>query len=114
LTGGSVTLTDDFLESNSAIGGNGITGGSGFGGIMYADAGATVTLCSDTVEFNKATWGGVGYPYGHGAGGGLYIAPKTTVYLDPITVTNTINNTDSSGTNGKTANIDGAYVLQNC
>jgi hypothetical protein len=29
-------------------------------------------------------------------------------------VANTLNNTDSSGTNGSTAIIDGTYILQNC
>jgi hypothetical protein len=36
------------------------------------------------------------------------------VYTDSFTVANTLNNTDSSGTNGSPANIDGTYILQNC
>jgi hypothetical protein len=36
------------------------------------------------------------------------------VYIDTSTVNNTINNADSSGLNGPTANIDGTYILQNC
>jgi hypothetical protein len=47
---------------------------------------------------------------GRGEGGGIYIASSTTVYLDAFTVANTINNADSSGTNGTTANIDGTYI----
>jgi hypothetical protein len=34
--------------------------------------------------------------------------------MDSFTVANMINNTDSSGLNGSTANIDGAYILKNC
>jgi hypothetical protein len=49
-----------------------------------------------------------------GAGGGIDIASGTTVYIDSFTVANTINNTDISGLNGRTANIDGMYILQNC
>jgi hypothetical protein len=36
------------------------------------------------------------------------------VYIDAFTVANTVNNTDGSGLNGTTANIDGTYILQNC
>jgi hypothetical protein len=57
---------------------------------------------------------------GYGGGGGIYIAGATVIIdlakvdaLDPTLVT---NNTDSSGTNGSTANIDnqGTLVAQNC
>ena len=41
----------------------------------------------------------------------MYIVPGATVYLDSFTVANTINNTDNSGLNGPTANIDGTYTL---
>jgi hypothetical protein len=119
VAGGSVTLTSDVLENNSAVGGRGGTGcpsgagGNGLGGGLYVGGGAIVTLCSDTIEFNVAS-GGSGAPSGQGEGGGFYIVPKTTVYLDTFTVANTLNNTDSSGTNGTTANIDGSYILQHC
>ena len=33
--------------------------------------------------------------------------------MDTFTQANTTNNTDSSGTNGSTANIDGTYILTN-
>ena len=46
-----------------------------------------------------------------GEGGGLYIASGATVYLDSFTVANTINNTDWTGLNRHTANIDGTYIL---
>jgi hypothetical protein len=122
VAGGSVTLTSDVLENNSAVGGRGETGcpsgagGNGLGGGLYVGAGAIVTMCSDTIAFNVASGGagGSGAPSGQGEGGGIYIASKTTVYLDAFTVSNALNNTDSSGTNGTTANIDGSYVLQPC
>jgi hypothetical protein len=34
--------------------------------------------------------------------------------MDMFTVANTINNTDNSGTNGSTANIDGTAILKTC
>ncbi len=92
----TVTLANDTVESNSAkLGGGGIWVNSG-----------TVTLANDTVESNTAS-GTAGY------GGGIYIVSGATVYLDSFTVANTINNTDNSGLNGSTANIDGTYILQN-
>ena len=61
-----------------------------------------MTLTNDTVESNTASYG---------LGGGLYIVSTAIVYLDSFTVANTINNTDDSGLNGRTANIDGRYIL---
>jgi hypothetical protein len=71
--------------------------------------GGTVTLCGDTVQANSAT----------GLGGGLYIASGATVYIDtaavdPVDPTVITNNTDQTGTNGSTANIDGTYIPHNC
>jgi hypothetical protein len=51
---------------------------------------------------------------GDGRGGGIYIASGATVYLDSLTVANTINNTDAHGLNSSTANIVGTYILKNC
>jgi hypothetical protein len=51
------------------------------------------------------------YPTPAAYGGGIYIATGATVYLHAFTVANTINNTDESGLNGLTANIDGTYTL---
>jgi hypothetical protein len=48
-----------------------------------------------------------------GYGGGIYIVSGVTVYTDSFTGPNTLNNTDSLGTNGSTANIDGSYILEN-
>jgi hypothetical protein len=96
VAGGMVTLSNDTVDSNSACGPLHV-----FGGGLYV-AGGMVTLSNDTVDSNSV--------YG-GLGGGIYIESGATVYLDPFTVANTINNTDSSGTNGSTANIDGTYTL---
>ena len=97
--GGTVTLSDDTVQSNSTFG-NG-------GGILIT--GGTVTLCGDTVQANSAT----------GLGGGMYIASGATVYIDTAAVdsvdpTVVSNNTDSYGMNSSTANIDGSYIPQNC
>ena len=88
------------------------------GGGMYIASKATATLCNDTVESNSARSGDV-VAAGLTDGGGIYIATGATVFIDlakvdavdPTVVT---NNTDNSGLNGSTANIDGAYILQNC
>ena len=115
--GGTVTLCGDTLEGNAAVGGSacnggcGLNGGNAYGGGVYA-AGASVTLSNDTVEFNAAR--GDGANLGQGFGGGIYIVSRATVYIDSFTVAHTINNTDSSGLNGPTANINGTYILQNC
>jgi hypothetical protein len=74
---------------------------------MDFESGAIVTLCTVTVEFNTAT-GGTGTTNGTGYGGGIYIS-NCVVYIDAFTVNNAINNTDGSGLNGTTANIDGPY-----
>jgi hypothetical protein len=97
---GTVTLSNDTVENNVAIGWN-IT----LGGGIYIASKAAVTLCNDTVESNTV------YSVG---GGGIYIESGATVYIDSFTVANTINNTDSSGLNSSTANIDGSYILRNC
>jgi hypothetical protein len=107
---GNVTLSGDTIDSNVAGGlkNYSLVDPSGFGGGIYVASG-TVTLCSDTIEANTASLN-----YGASLGGGVYIPSGATVYIDSFTVAHTINNTDSSGTNGSTANIDGTYILQNC
>jgi len=99
-----VTLQGDTIESNS------VTYGWG-GGLYIAAYGVgddVVTLQGDTIESNSANSPA---PGNSGWGGGIYIASEATVYLDRFTVANTINNTDSTGLNGSTANIDGTYIL---
>ncbi len=113
LGSGTATLSNDTLESNTTNGG---TTYGGYGGGLYIDIGGifgpggpgssgiptTVTLSNDTIEGNSA----------HDGGGGIYIWSGATAYLDSFTLANTINNTDSSGLNGPTANIVGTYSLQ--
>jgi hypothetical protein len=108
VAGGNVTLSSDTVDSNQANGGH-YSPASAYGGGLFVAAGATVNLCNDTVQSNTA-----GLLINLGLGGGIYIAAGGTAYLDSFTVTNTINNTDHSGLNGSTANIDGTYILQNC
>jgi hypothetical protein len=91
------------VQYNLATGGDfGIFVYNGLGGGLYV-AGGTVSLCSDTIEFNTAA-DASGYS---GQGGGLYIASGATVYLD--TLTQIINNTASID-----PNIYGSYTLQAC
>ncbi len=101
---GTVDLTNDTVESNTAT----------YGGGLCIAAG-TVTLTNCTVQSNTATYGGGLYvgavTLTNGSDTGVYTVSGATVYLDPNTFANTINNTDSSGTNGRTANIDGKYIL---
>ncbi len=100
--GEKLTLTNDTVESNTA----GIYGVA-YGGGLYVGSGGgvgTVTLTNDTIEFNSC-----GPVTGAYLGGGIYISSGATVFLDSFTVANTINNTDDSGLNGSTANIDGSY-----
>jgi hypothetical protein len=109
VAGGSATLSNDTLQSNSANFFVLTVGlGYGAGGGIYV-AGGSATLCNDIIESNSA-----GDSYVPGYGGGIYIASGATVYIDSFTVAHTINNTDSSGLNGSTANIDGTYIPQNC
>jgi len=104
----SATLTNCTVQGNSAMPFGYVYGSGGVaeGGGLYIAYGATLTLKSDTVESNSSRAASV---YG-GHGGGLYIASGATVYLDPFTIANTIDNTDSTGTNTSTANIDGTYI----
>ena len=115
LTAGTVTLSNDTMTDNSANPGP----GGGFpnltqaeGGGIYIASQATATLCNDRVESNSSS--SSVYGFSPTDGGGIYIASGATVYIDSFTVANTINNTDSSGLNGSTANIDGSYILHSC
>jgi hypothetical protein len=92
------------------------------GGGIYVASTATATFCNDTVESNSASSGPEVSSANVTGGGGIYIAPGATVFidlakvdgLDPTVVT---NNTDNSNfTNGSTDNIDnqGKLIIQNC
>ena len=112
---GSVTLSNDSAAGNaaSASESNSLIVPLAAGGGIYIASEATATLCNDTVQSNSASNPGSGV-VGQAVGGGIYIESGATVYMDMFTVANTINNTDNSGTNGSTANIDGTAILQNC
>jgi hypothetical protein len=121
---GTVTLSGDTIEFNTVTGGlNNAPGGlagNGYGGGLYIAAG-TVTLCNDTVSSNTAAGGAGtnGAASGQGFSGGIFMETAPKVYIDSSAVDNkdpTVvnNNTDSSGLNGSTANIDGTYILKNC
>jgi fibronectin-binding autotransporter adhesin len=99
---GTATLSNDTVESNTVEGG---LAGSYGGGLYFY--GGTATLSNDTVESNTASKEHTTAAYG----GGIYIGGACAITLDPFTVANTINNTDGSGLNGTTANIDGTYKL---
>jgi hypothetical protein len=89
---GTATLSGDTVNGNLA----GAPSITGYGGGMYLVAAAKVTLCNDTVQNNTAI----------GSSGGGIAIYKATVYIDSITVTNTINNI--------LGNIGGEYILHNC
>jgi hypothetical protein len=103
----TVSLSSGTVQNNSAIGGfsiaNNLEFAEAFGGGLYV-TGGTLTLSNDTVQYNSATVTD-GYD---GRGGGIYIVSGATVSIDTFTAANTINNTDSSGFNQGTANIDRA------
>jgi hypothetical protein len=125
IAGGTANLTGVTLSGDQALGGWGGNGppllagtpgidGSAYGGGLCAGSGS-VTLCTDTVQGNTAQPGHPGLEStGAGYGGGIYIDPSASAYLNSFTQANTINNTDSSVLNGSTANIDGTYILRNC
>ena len=109
-----VSLDGDTLSFNTAQGG--ATGGVGEGGGIYiapvnnlqyvdTDDVIDVYLDGDTLSFNTAQGGAAG------EGGGVFIGTGASEFIDTSTLANTINNTDSSGLNGPTANIDGTYTL---
>ena len=115
-SGVTLNLTNATLDGNAATltnVGEGVAGGGAYGGGLFL-YGGTATLTSCIVQGNSASDSPVS-SVTTGEGGGIYIYPGypvATVYLDSFTVANTINNTDESGLNGSTANIDGTYLLQ--
>jgi hypothetical protein len=86
---GSLSVSGSALSSNSA----------NYEGAGMFISGGTVALASDTIGSNTAT----------SDGGGIYIAAGAAVSIDAFTVADTINNTDGSGLNRPTANIDVSY-----
>lgn len=99
MIGGTATLTGCSFTDNLVLspGPN-----AGFGGGVYVSGRSTLTLTGCTLSQNAVKY----------RGGGIYINSGATVTLDSATVADTINNTDGTGANGRTANIDGTYILQ--
>ena len=86
MAAGTVTLCNDTVQSNSALGGLQNAPGQGFGGGIYIVSGATVYIDAANVD-NK----------------------------DPTVVNNNTDSSGMSTTPySSTANIDGTYILQNC
>jgi hypothetical protein len=121
VAGGTVTLNADTVgnqgsygdSSNVAQGPSLSPTGRGYGGGLYM-AGGNVTLTNDSIRFNVAGGyfgGGVAWGGGYGSfgyGGGIFVAPGATVYLDSFTAANTYGNIANWY-----ANIDGKYILRN-
>ncbi len=130
--GGTASLTNVQVSSNTAQGGNGANGGlrpdywgggggtvvpggdggEGWGGGIYAEA-STVTLRNCSVDHNSAVGGKGGTSpkglpksnNGEGLGGGLMVM-DAVLYLDPFTVAHLLNNTAD-----RYPNIYGTYTL---
>ena len=117
VSGGTLVLATVTLSSNTAQGGNCTSGENGFAGNGNGGAlqvnGGTVSVTNTTVSSNTAQGGTPSDDGGFGSGGGLYITSPAIVYLDSFTVAHTSNNTDSTGLNGTSANIDGGYSVLN-
>jgi hypothetical protein len=107
IAGGNATITNTTITGDKALAPQyyQTTGG---GGIYVAGGNATIT--NTTITGNEAVDPQGGLTTNWGGGGGIFIAGGI-VYVDAFTVANTINNTDGSGQNGSTANIDGSYTL---
>jgi hypothetical protein len=73
-----VSIDDTAICYNQALGGDGQVGGNGFGGGLYVDRGASVTVSASDISHNQAD-GGDGDDGGNGFGGGLYVAAGATV-----------------------------------
>jgi hypothetical protein len=86
VAGGTATLTNVTVSSNSAQGGDGSQGGFACGGGLYV-AGGTVTLTNAAVSSNAAQ-GGVGSFARDGDGGGLYVAGGTVTLTSDILSSN--------------------------
>jgi len=117
VSSGTLVLAAVTLSSNTAQGGNCSSGengyaGNGDGGALQVNGG-TVSVTNTTVSSNTAQGGTPADDGGFGSGGGLYITSPAIVYLDSFTVAHTSNNTDGTGLNGTSANIDGGYRIPN-
>ncbi|MEO9123485.1 MAG: SdrD B-like domain-containing protein [Microcoleus sp.] len=108
--GGSLSLTNSTLYSNTVTAGNAgaATAGAGTaaGGAIFVNLGATATLTNNTIAYNSATAATVGTPASLIAnGGGIYNNGGTV----------TVKNTIVAGNTAATTNPDltGAFVGNN-
>jgi hypothetical protein len=102
---GTVAVSGDTVDSNTAQLGPSTLGGVAAGGGIYVASGS-VTFCSDSVQSNADVM--PKYPGSWAAehGGGIEITSEAAAYIDTFTVANTINNSPS--------NFEGSYSVQNC
>jgi hypothetical protein len=98
VAGGSVTLSNDTISSNTASSGGDVAEG---GGVYVAGGSVTVSSCSITYNTAKVDFVG-----STAAGGGIYIVSGAKVYLDSYTVTHTTNNIAAID-----PDIDGMYIV---
>jgi hypothetical protein len=120
---GSLTMTGCTIQNNAAIGGQGhekylayheyykwhqaTDGGDAFGGGLYV-GGGTATITNTSITKNAALGGEGGKgggKQGDGDGGGIYVAPAATVFLDTHTVDHLRRNKASRSDN----DIAGAF-----
>jgi hypothetical protein len=109
--GATVTLTNATLVGSVATHATNVwpfphassSGGGAYGGGLYLGVDDSATLTNCTVQGNSAL-----SPGSYGYGGGLYIVSGATLYLNSITVANTLNNSANVD-----PNIDGTYILRN-
>ena len=122
--GGTVTVTNATLSNNTAIGGEGESGGLytipsqngyGYGGGLYVD-GATVTVANAIVVGNVATyslspWGLAHEGSGGGAfGGGMYLATPHTATLTNCTVQGNSAAPSSTYFSGGNFGVGGLFI----
>jgi hypothetical protein len=86
----TLTLTDNTLDYNVAQGGNGADGGDGLGGGLAIQANASATLSASTITLNQAIGGptGIGGTDGQGVGGGVYNLGKFVYDLATVIARN--------------------------
>ena len=132
IAGGATSISDStigseggafgtYADGNWALGGYDLYSntfasfgpGGGYGGGIYVAAG-TATLTNDVIQYNLAGYyinGGFDGFNNLGYGGGIYIGPAASVYMDSLTVSETIFNIDYYNLGSPTANVDGSYIL---
>lgn len=130
MAGGTLSLSNDTITGNSAVGGNGGGGNNGptrtpwvggdagaaSGGGLYV-AGGSVILNNNTISGNNATGGIGGYARhyggmgGAGSGGGFYLAGgNVSMSGDTVTGNNAVGGAGGHGASGDALAVYGAGV----